>query len=79
MIRDGLCEKRLSCTRCSVENDTLRRLDTHLLVELGMHERQLDGLSDFLDLLLQSTDIRVRLRWCLVQLHDRDKRISIIG
>lgn len=44
-----------------------------------MQQRQLDRLPNLLDLLLQTTDIRVRLRRSLVELHHANGRVGIIG
>lgn len=59
LVGDCLGEQGLSGTGSTVENDTLGRLDTHLLVELGVQQGQLDRLSDFLDLCLQTTNVGV--------------------
>jgi hypothetical protein len=42
LIRDGLREQRLTGSWNAVENNTLGRLDAHLLVELGVSERELN-------------------------------------
>lgn len=43
MVGDGFGEKSLSGSWDSVENDSLWRSDTHLLVEFWVGERELDG------------------------------------
>jgi len=61
-----------------VQNDTLRGLDAHLFVELGVHERQLDSLAHLLNLCLKTSNVSVCLRRRLVQLHDVYSWIRII-
>ena len=79
LVGNSLGQECLASPRRTVEDDTLGRLDAHLLVHLRMQQGQLDRLSDFLDLLLQATNVRVRLGRGLVELHDADDGIRIIG
>lgn len=48
---------------------TLRRLDTELREPLSLLHGPHDGLDDLLDLLVQTSDIRVLLRGLLIDLH----------
>ena len=41
LVRHRLCQKRLASTGHTVQDDTLGRLDTHLLVQLWMCQRKL--------------------------------------
>jgi hypothetical protein len=52
----GSCEQRLSSAGRSVEQNTLRRLDTHTQEQLGVLQRKLDDLAQFSDLVVQSTN-----------------------
>jgi hypothetical protein len=44
-----------------------------------MQERQLDRLAYFLDLLLETTDIRVGFCWCFFEFHDADDWVRVVG
>ena len=63
----------------SEEDDSLRRLDPNILVQLGVRHGQLDGLLHLLDLLLQAADVRVRLRRRLVHFHHVHHRVNVVA
>jgi len=54
------CEQRLSRTGRSIEQNTLRRLDTHTQEQLGVLQWELDDLTQFSDLVVQSTNAAER-------------------
>ena len=84
LISYGFGKEGLSGSRRTVQNNSLRRLDTHFFVVLGMRQWELDrflerwlfqigscaGYLDLCNLLVQTTNIRVGLCWSLFQLHD---------
>ena len=43
LVGDGLGQQRLARARHAVQDHTLRRLDTHLFVQLGVRQWQLHG------------------------------------
>ncbi len=47
-------------------------LDPNILIQFRMRERQLNSLLDFNDLLLQSSNICIRLQGCLLHLWQND-------
>ena len=52
--------------------------ESHLLVELGVGERQLDGLLDLLDLRLETANVRVRLERRFVNLTNEPSGVSTV-
>lgn len=59
MVSDGFDEHRLTRTGGTVEEDTSRRIDTDLTVEVELSQGEFDGFSDLLLLNVHSSDIRV--------------------
>jgi hypothetical protein len=57
----------------------LWRLDTDVLVQLGVSQRQLHGLLDFLNLRLQPADVGVGLGGRVLHLHDADCRVGLVA
>ncbi|GMS79169.1 hypothetical protein PENTCL1PPCAC_1344, partial [Pristionchus entomophagus] len=78
LVGHCLCQQGLACARASVENHTLGRLDAHLLVVLWVRERELDRLLDLLNLLIESSDVGVRLLRRLLQLHHRNHGVRVV-
>ena len=66
------CEKCLSCSRWSVEQDTLGLCNTQRVEDLWMLDWQLNDFFHFLDLLVQSSDHVVGRIWHLLDLHQTD-------
>ena len=62
----------------TIQDDTLGRLDTHLLVVLRVGQGQLNTLLDLLDLSVQTSDVSITLCRSLLQLHDSNHWISVI-
>src|SRR5439155_9606082 len=58
-IRDGLGQQGLSRTGGAIEQDALWCLDPDPLEDLGVSQRELDHLADFLDLVLEAADVLV--------------------
>src|SRR5690606_25116224 len=54
-----LGDEGLAAPGRAVQQDTLRRLEAVLAVELGVEEGQLDGVADLLDLGAEATDVAV--------------------
>ena len=79
LVGDGLGQQCLAGARRAVEDDALRRLDAHLLVELRVQQGQLDRLPHLLDLLLEAANVSVRLGGGFVELHDVDGRVGVVG
>lgn len=79
LVSDGLSQQSFTSARCSVEDDTLWRLDAHFLVVLGMCKGKFDRLLNLLDLRVETTNIGICLLWCLLQLHDGDHRVSVVA
>mmetsp|Transcript_22528 Transcript_22528/g.72949 ORF Transcript_22528/g.72949 Transcript_22528/m.72949 type:complete len:408 (-) Transcript_22528:387-1610(-) len=79
LVGHGLGQERLAGARHAVEDHALRRLDAHVLVKFGVRQRKLDGLLDFLNLVLEATDVGIRLQRCLVHLHDADQGVDLVG
>ena len=52
-------QKSLSCSRRPVKQDSFWRLDSNSFEELWVTDRQLDGLSQNLDLVVESSDVFV--------------------
>lgn len=59
VVSDGFDEHRLARTGGTVEEDTSRRVDTDLTVEVELSQGEFDGFSDLLLLNVHSSDIRV--------------------
>jgi len=59
VVGDCFGQHSLPAARRSVHENTARRVDTNLLVEIKVSERQLNGLSHFLFLNVHPTDIRI--------------------
>ena len=59
-MRYRLGDERLTAPRRTIEQHALRRLEIVLAVELWVQERQLDGIADEGDLLVQTADVLVR-------------------
>src|SRR5262245_5857422 len=59
-VGDGLGDERLAASRRAVEQDPLRRLQLVLVEQLGIQVRQLDGVLDLVDLVVEAADVRVR-------------------
>mmetsp|Transcript_23550 Transcript_23550/g.52208 ORF Transcript_23550/g.52208 Transcript_23550/m.52208 type:complete len:624 (-) Transcript_23550:392-2263(-) len=78
VIGHGLGQQCLARSRLSVKDDPLRGLDTNVFVEFRMGQRELDGLLDFLDLVLEASDVRVAFQRGLLDLHDADHRIRVV-
>merc|ERR1712050_499696 len=78
LVGHSLRKERLPRARYPVQDDTLGRLDAYVLVQLGVRQGKLDGLLDFLDLVLQATDVSISLQGCLVHLHDADEGIYLV-
>ena len=55
----GLGDQRLAAAGRAVEQDALRRLEAVLAEQVGVQERQLDGVADLLDLGRQPADVGV--------------------
>mmetsp|Transcript_11513 Transcript_11513/g.19647 ORF Transcript_11513/g.19647 Transcript_11513/m.19647 type:complete len:296 (-) Transcript_11513:709-1596(-) len=67
-----LCQQGLTGPRLPIQAHPLRRLDTNVFVKLRVGQGQLDRFFDLLNLGLESTNVRVRLQWSLLNLHDGD-------
>src|SRR6266550_504724 len=59
-VGHGLGDERLAATGRAVEEDPLRRLELVLVEQVGVEVRQLDGVLDLVDLLVEPADVRVR-------------------
>ena len=60
MMRDRLCEHRLSGSRRAVQEHATRRIDANLRVQVMVRERQLDRFADLLLLLVAAANVIVR-------------------
>src|SRR3954447_17996183 len=58
-VGDRLRDQRLATPRRAVEQDALRRLELVLEEQLLVQERQLDGITDLLDLVAEAADVGV--------------------
>src|SRR3954447_503717 len=58
-LRDRLGDQRLAAAGRSVEQDALGRLELVLVEELGVQERQLDGIADQIDLAFEAADVLI--------------------
>ena len=58
-VGDRLGDQRLAAAGRAVEQDALRRPQLVLAEQVGVQERQLDGVADLLDLPRQATDVGV--------------------
>ena len=58
-VGDRLGDERLAASRRAVEQDPLRRRQAVLGEQVGVEERQLDGVGDLLDLIVEPTDVLV--------------------
>mmetsp|Transcript_23005 Transcript_23005/g.47774 ORF Transcript_23005/g.47774 Transcript_23005/m.47774 type:complete len:345 (+) Transcript_23005:164-1198(+) len=79
LIRHSLGQQCLTSAWHTVQDDSLWRLDAHILVQLGMRQRQLHSLLDLLNLLLKTTNVGVILQRCLVHLHDTYQGVHLIS
>ncbi|KAF5041947.1 hypothetical protein DSECCO2_517770 [anaerobic digester metagenome] len=59
LVCHRFCDQRLSCSRRTVEQDSLRGLDAEALEEFGVPEREFDHLTDKLQLAIETADILV--------------------
>ena len=75
----GSCEQSLTGTRWSIEQDTLWLGDAERLENLRMLDRKLNDFFHFLDLLFETTDLVVSRVWNLLDLHEADKWVFLIG
>src|SRR5207245_9765490 len=73
-VRDRLREERLPRARRADQEDSLRRLDPDLAVQVRLEERVFDGLAQFAHLDLESPDVRVGARGILYDLRAPDYR-----
>jgi len=78
LVRHCFGQKRLARAGRAVKDDTLGWLDAHLFVQLRVQQGKLHRLADFLDLLFQAANVRVRLGGGLVELHDADEGVRVI-
>mmetsp|Transcript_11041 Transcript_11041/g.31994 ORF Transcript_11041/g.31994 Transcript_11041/m.31994 type:complete len:476 (+) Transcript_11041:3213-4640(+) len=78
VVGHRLGEERLSRSRFSVQDHTLGGLDSDILVELGVRKRKLHRLLDFLDLVLEASNVGVALEWRLFHLHDAHHGIGVV-
>ena len=77
MVGDGLGKHSFSSAGGTIEQDSTRRVDTNLGVELRISERKLNSLADLLLLDVKTSDIGVRDIWLLSHFHHLDSCISI--
>ena len=77
MMRDGTREESLAGTGGAIEENALGLCDTEALENLGVLDRKLDNLLDFLNLLLQTTNGLVRRVWNLLDTHEGDEGVYL--
>mmetsp|Transcript_3239 Transcript_3239/g.6729 ORF Transcript_3239/g.6729 Transcript_3239/m.6729 type:complete len:477 (-) Transcript_3239:80-1510(-) len=78
VVGNGLGEQCFTSSRLPVQNNSLRRFDTDIFVEFRMRKWKLNRLFDFLDLVFETSYIRVAFEWRLIDLHDTDHGIGVI-
>mmetsp|Transcript_4349 Transcript_4349/g.9629 ORF Transcript_4349/g.9629 Transcript_4349/m.9629 type:complete len:278 (+) Transcript_4349:752-1585(+) len=78
MIGHGLGEEGFSRTRNAVEDDALGGFNANVLVQFGMRQWQFHRLLDFLNLILETSNVSVTLQRGLLHLHDADHGIGIV-
>ena len=79
LVGDGLGEEGLAGAGLAVQDDSLGGFDANVLVQLGVGQGQLDGLLDLLDLVLQPADVGVGFQRRLLDLHDGDHGVGVVG
>ncbi len=79
MVGHGLGEEGLAGAGLAVQDDALGGLDADVLVQLRVGQGQLDGLLDLLDLVLEPADVGVGFQRRLLDLHDGDHGIGVVG
>src|SRR6266699_2815077 len=59
-VGHGLGDERLAATGRAVQEDPLRRLELVLVEQVGVEVRELDGVLNLVDLLVEPADVRIR-------------------
>lgn len=77
VVSDGSGQQGLAGTRRTIEQDTLGLCDTERVEDLGMLDRQLDDLLDFLYLLLETANHVISGVGNLLDLHESDERVDL--
>ena len=72
-------EERLAGTRRAVEQDALGLGDAERLEKLWVLNWELNHLLDLLDLLVETADHLVRRVGHLLNHHERDERVNLVG
>lgn len=79
VMSDSPSEQGLSRSRRSVEEDSLGLSDSEGVEEFWVFDGQFDDLLDLLDLLVESSDHLVGGVRYLLDHHERDERIDLVG
>jgi len=79
VMSDRTSEQSLSRSRRTVEEDSLGLSDSESVEEFGVFDGEFDDFLDLLDLLVESSDHFVRGVRDLLDHHEGDERIDLVG